>query len=108
MRIHEIYNYIYTNIKRNPILSLVTFINCLIFVLSFISNARLDLYITTQQIKANADQIAQLSTTVTTDHSNILILQQIEKDNVVAQQGFNVQLQQLNQNLQEFELKQIK
>lgn len=105
---NETIQYFIKNIKEHPIQSVVTTLTGIGVLFTLISNTHVDLFITSQEVKANAQQISQLSESVAADHNSILILQQIAKDNVDAQKIYSSQLQQLNANFTQYLLDKIK
>jgi hypothetical protein len=108
MSIHESITIFIKSIKENPIVSVITVFNIIGILFTVISNTHVDLYVTSQEVRANAQQIAQLQQSESTDHDSIIILQQIAKDNVSAQQNFSNELTQLNSNFSQYLLNKVK
>lgn len=94
--------YIFKNIAEHPVQSVVSFFTAIGVIFTIVSNTRIDIYITSHQIQANADAIKSISSVVSSDHNSIIILQQIAKDNVAAQDKFGTELQQLNSNFVQY------
>jgi cytochrome c biogenesis factor len=101
-------NYIVTNVKAHPLQSVITTLTAIGIVFTFVSNTHVELYIYRQQVQANTDSINTLNAEYTTDHQDIITLQQIAKDNVDAQNRFTAELQTLNNNFTQYLFKQIK
>lgn len=85
-------------IKAHPWATIVTGFNVVVFLINSYSLSFLDYNTTRQQTYANTTAISQLSAIVSANHDSITILQQIAKDNAVANAGFATQLSNLNNN----------
>lgn len=105
--IKKIWQYVLENIKAHPKQSVFTIITAVAFVFTLISNTHVDLYITSQEVRANAQAIQLLNTREQNDHDSILILQQIAKDSVASQQNMSQQLQNLNTTFQNYLLNKV-
>ena len=94
----QIFTYMWGQIKLHPLAAIVTTFNVVIFLISAYSLGFVDYNNTRQQAYANAAAIKALSNSVSSDNDSIAILQQIAKDQTVANANFSTQLSTLNNN----------